>query len=109
MEKIDIMEKATKISISIKEHSEAMQSDAVIFTIPVPQLLNIQGSLENSFESNLSNLRQVEYSSRYAMALYFPDKLPFEIPWTCKYISGDDCLRFISVDTAKRGACMCFI
>ena len=91
------------LTIKSKEHAEEIQSNAVVFTIPVPQILNQKGSIENLMKPYMTELSQVEYSSRYAMALYYTEDLPVDIPWACNYVSDDECLRFISVDTKKRG------
>eukprot|EP00794_Sanderia_malayensis_P012281 gene12281-13546_t len=101
VEKIELINEASWLTFS-KDQPEGFKSDAVISTIPVPQLLNIQGLLQNFLKPHLSKLEQVEYSSRYAMALYFHQNLSNDIPWSCKYLSHDDCLRFISIDTTKR-------
>ena len=49
-------------------------------------------------------LKQVEYSSRFAIGVYFDKDTALDIPWTSKYIEGDPCIRFISIDSKKRNA-----
>jgi len=44
----------------------------------------------------------VQYSSRYAVALYFDQGVKIDVPWTCKYVVDSPCVRFISVDSRKR-------
>ena len=76
--------------------------DSVIVTIPTPQLLNLKGSIQDLLLSKRSSLETVQYSSRYAVALYFEQGAKIDVPWTCKYVVDNPCVRFISVDSRKR-------
>ena len=76
--------------------------DSVIITIPTPQLLNLKGSIQDFLESKRSSLETVQYSSRFALALYFDRGAKVNVPWACKYVVGNPCVRFISVDSRKR-------
>ena len=76
--------------------------DTVIVTIPVPQLLRLEGSIQCAVDSKRALLEDVQYSSRYALALYFALGTNIDVPWTAKYIQGDSCVRFICVDSKKR-------
>lgn len=84
----------------LKESSS--EFDSVIVTIPTPQLLNLKGSIQDLLLSKRSSLEAVQYSSRYAVALYFEQGTKIDVPWTCKYVVDDPCVRFISVDSRKR-------
>lgn len=83
--------------------------DAVILTLPVPQLLQIEGDLISSLEPQLkATLASVKYSSRYALGLFYDaDKVlssprSFDCSWTAKYFD-DPVIRFACWDNVKRG------
>lgn len=76
--------------------------DSVVVTIPTPQLLNLKGSIQGFLASKRSLLESVQYSSRYAVALYFEQGVKINVPWCCKYVTGSPCVRFLSVDSRKR-------
>lgn len=95
------------VTVSSKESHNDISSDAVIITVPVPQLLNLQGTFKDCLKPHEQLLSQVQYSSRYALALYITNKLGIDVPWSCKYVDNDECIRFVSVDTAKRGCGKC--
>lgn len=76
--------------------------DSVIITIPVPQLLGLKGTIQDFLESKRSVLENVEYSSRFAVGLYFDSGAEINVPWTCKYTVGNPSIAFMSVDTRKR-------
>ena len=86
--------------IDLKEN--ASEFDTVIVTIPTPQILNLKGSIQDFLETKRSSLENVQYSSRYALALYFDRGVNINVPWTCKYVVDNSCVRFISVDSRKR-------
>lgn len=92
----------------MKENCEEVNTDHLVFTIPVPQLLKLQGNIQGLLEPFGEDLRRVEYSSRYAMALFFNGESPPDVPWDCNYVSDNDCIRFIGIDNAKRGTGMFF-
>lgn len=82
----------------------------IVFTQPVPQVLgaskySLKGNfLESADPSMLAGLRQVQYSSRFAMAFSFPSaefKWPYN--WDVSYFEGGH-VRYVSHDTAKRRA-----
>ena len=94
--------------------------DAVILTMPVPQILEL---LSNSTEINVndsddynkltSQLKEVRYSSRYAIALMYDssnedekksiiDTVQLENDSCSKYIYGDEIFRYVSLDNYKR-------
>ena len=79
-----------------------MEFDSVIITIPVPQLLGLKGSIQDFLESERSSLENVEYSSRFAVGLYFDIGAEINVPWTCKYVVGNPNVAFIAVETRKR-------
>lgn len=86
--------------IDLKENTS--EFDTVIVTIPTPQILNLKGSIQDFLETKRSSLENVQYSSRFALALYFDRGTKINVPWTCKYVVDNPCVRFISVDSRKR-------
>lgn len=84
----------------VKENSS--EFDSVIVTIPTPQLLNLKGSIQDLLQGKRSFLETAQYSSRYALGLYFEQGAKIDVPWTCKYVVDNPCVRFISVDSRKR-------
>ena len=78
--------------------------DAVLLTMPVPQILALQGSLTQGVDPAIrANLETVTYSSRYALGLMFREKTEtlLRSVWSAKYISHP-VIRFASWDCAKR-------
>ncbi|XP_068081991.1 renalase-like [Anabrus simplex] len=75
--------------------------DAVILTMPVPQILEITKGMPLHSEL-LNALKRVRYSSRYALGLFYDTpNTAFNVPWDAKYI--DNCVfRFIAFDNRKR-------
>ena len=87
----------------MQEKNENITADAVVLTLPVPQLMKLQGDVQSLLEPWKSNLDSVVYSSRYAMGLYFDGQNQLDVPWDCKYVDDNDCIRFVGIDNAKRG------
>lgn len=83
---------------------EAQEFDAVVLTIPVPQLLALGGTVRTSLDpAVLSKLQGVTYSSRYALGLFYDRHVP--VTWTAKYVRGSHVLRFLCWDNTKRSSC----
>ncbi|XP_072335064.1 renalase isoform X2 [Scyliorhinus torazame] len=77
--------------------------DAVVLTMPVPQILQLQGHIENLIsESQRQQLETASYSSRFALALFYEAGTQIGVPWAAKYIVDNPCIRFISIDNKKR-------
>jgi renalase len=78
--------------------------DVVILTMPVPQVLDIGGSIQEIIHKNHNmkyNLESVTFSSRYALCLFFNAKYKFNLGWDSKYIYND-IFRYVSLDNKKR-------
>ena len=80
--------------------------DAVVLTIPTPQLLGLGGGISDIIhqqEDVKTKLESVTYSTRFVLGLFYsgPVDLGGE-SWSCKYISEDPIIRFIAVDNIKR-------
>uniref|UniRef100_A0A1A8G054 Renalase, FAD-dependent amine oxidase n=1 Tax=Nothobranchius korthausae TaxID=1143690 RepID=A0A1A8G054_9TELE len=79
--------------------------DAVVLTIPVPQILELQGDLGNLMSAQQKQkLEGVRYSSRFALALFFSPDVVFSFSWGAKYVTDNHCIRYIAVDNRKRNA-----
>ena len=52
-------------------------------------------------------LEAVSYSSRYALALFFPPAATVPVPWAAWYVPGNPCIRYVAVDDRKRGQGEC--
>nr|XP_060624756.1 renalase isoform X1 [Anolis sagrei ordinatus] len=79
------------------------QFDVVILTMPVPQILQLQGDIGNLInKSQRQQLESVSYSSRYALGLFYEAGTQIDVPWAAQYISNNPCIRFISIDNKKR-------
>ncbi|KAM8924097.1 renalase isoform 2-T2 [Pelodytes ibericus] len=77
--------------------------DAVILTMPVPQILQLQGDIAKLIKENQrQKLETVSYSSRYALGLFYEAGTQIDVPWAAKYITDNPCIRFISIDNKKR-------
>ncbi|XP_015202327.1 renalase isoform X1 [Lepisosteus oculatus] len=81
----------------------AEQFDAVVLTMPVPQILQLQGDIDSLIDrSQRQKLEAVSYSSRYALGLFYKADKQIDVPWAAKYITNNPCIRFISIDNKKR-------
>ena len=74
--------------------------DALVLTMPVPQVLGLEGGLVPPHLE--SHLKEVQYSLRYALGLFFEDATDWtwSCSWTAKYFD-DPVVRFMCWDTAK--------
>ncbi|KAJ3608225.1 hypothetical protein NHX12_025275 [Muraenolepis orangiensis] len=48
-------------------------------------------------------LEEVSYSSRFALALFYPPDAPLSLPWAVRYVSANPCICYLAVDDRKRG------
>ncbi|XP_062234439.1 renalase [Platichthys flesus] len=77
--------------------------DAVILTMPVPQILQLQGDVGQLLSvQQRHQLDEVVYSSRFAAALFFAPDVVFSFPWAARYVTDNSCIRYIAVDSRKR-------
>ncbi|XP_059707050.1 renalase isoform X5 [Haemorhous mexicanus] len=77
--------------------------DVVILTMPVPQILQLQGDIVSIInESQKQQLESVSYSSRYALGLFYEAGTGIGVPWAARYVADNPCVRFISIDNKKR-------
>lgn len=77
--------------------------DVVVLTMPVPQILQLQGDVGSLMgEGQRRQLEEVSYSSRYALGLFYAPQAHIDVPWAAKYVSNNPCIRFIAIDDKKR-------
>ncbi|XP_023571988.1 renalase isoform X2 [Octodon degus] len=86
-----------------KETGSPEQFDFVVLTMPVPQILQLQGDFVNLIsEYQRQQLESVSYSSRYALGLFYEAGMKIDVPWAGQYITSNPCIRFVSIDNKKR-------
>ncbi|XP_006147662.1 renalase isoform X4 [Tupaia chinensis] len=86
-----------------KETGSPEQFDVIVLTVPVPQILQLQGDIVNLIsECQRQQLESVSYSSRYALGLFYEAGTKIDVPWAGQYITTNPCVRFISIDNKKR-------
>lgn len=86
--------------------------DAVVVTVPAPQVLGLNGSMKELLESSgtAERLSHVAYSSRYALALFYESTaaaaVQAAVPFTAWYVPAteDAVIRYIAFDSQKREA-----
>ncbi|KAM3835665.1 renalase isoform 2-T2 [Vipera latastei] len=77
--------------------------DTVILTMPVPQILHLQGDIATIINKHWKQqLESVSFSSRYALGLFYEAGTQLDAPWAVQYISNNPCICFISIDNKKR-------
>lgn len=75
--------------------------DAVVLTMPVPQILALQGNALDNLESHTRrNMEAVTYSSRYALGLFYKESSP-SFEWIMKYFDHP-IIRFVRREVFKR-------
>jgi len=80
--------------------------DIVLLTLPVPQLLSLNGGIKTLINENpevLTNLRKVNYSTRFVLGMFFNRNVDLGVQWASHYVANDPVIRFVSVDNVKRG------
>ncbi|KAM3860008.1 renalase [Diretmus argenteus] len=88
-----------------RKSGEWEEFDAVILTMPVPQILELQGDLGEMLSvSQRQQLDRVVYSSRFALALFFGPDVDLHLPWAIRYVADNACIRYVAVDNRKRNA-----
>jgi len=101
----DISVADEKLNITSKEGTQE-QFDAMILTIPIPQVLDLKGDINEMIINNPvvhDKLKSVEYSTRFAVGLFYDTSVDIPVQWTAKYISGHDIYRYVAIDNKKRG------
>nr|XP_046232874.1 renalase [Scatophagus argus] len=79
--------------------------DAVVLTMPVPQILQLQGDVGHMLSvQQKQQLDGVVYSSRFAVALFFHPDVVFSFPWAARYVTDNPSICYIAADSRKRNA-----
>jgi len=84
------------------ESGKQQLAQAVVLTCPIPQVLELNGSVQEALEPHKEELEKVSYSSRYALGLHYPveawEKLQ-SVPWSGKYFTPDasDVIVWVSI------------
>ncbi|XP_069581243.1 renalase [Brachyistius frenatus] len=79
--------------------------DAVVLTMPVPQILQLEGDVGHLLSvQQKQHLDRVVYSSRFAVALFFSPDVVFSFSWGARYVNDNSCIRYIAADSRKRNA-----
>ncbi|KAK2169433.1 hypothetical protein LSH36_10g12015 [Paralvinella palmiformis] len=79
--------------------------DGVILTMPVPDILQLEGIIPKILDQRpdvRERLKAVQYSSRFAMGLYYKPGTIIDVPWVAKYFHSDPVIVFIAADSKKR-------
>ncbi|KAG3264918.1 renalase isoform X3 [Ictidomys tridecemlineatus] len=86
-----------------REIGSPEQFDLVVLTMPIPQILQLQGDIVNLISKcQRQQLESVSYSSRYALGLFYEAGTKIDVPWAGQYITSNPCIRFVSIDNKKR-------
>ncbi|XP_056153513.1 renalase isoform X2 [Lampris incognitus] len=86
-----------------RKGGEWEEFDAVVLTMPVPQILQLQGDLGKLLSASQKELLEtVSYSSRYALGLFYPPAAHIDVPWAVNYVANNACIRYIAIDDRKR-------
>ena len=76
--------------------------DAVVLTIPLPQVSTVQGNIATLLKEHEKQLTGAEYSSRYAVAFTYKQDVLSLFTWSAKYFQ-DDVIRYVSCESRKKG------
>ncbi|XP_044515165.1 renalase [Gracilinanus agilis] len=86
-----------------KEAGDSEQFDIIILTMPIPQILQLQGDIKNLMsESQKQQLRSVRYSCRFALGLFYEAGTQIDVPWAAQYLPNNPSVCFLSIDNRKR-------
>nr|XP_022319410.1 renalase-like [Crassostrea virginica] len=102
---IQVDVKGDKVELTT-ESGERYQFDSVVLTMPVPQILQLQGTIADIINSKpeiKQKLEQVSYSARFAVGLFYNPNTKLSYTWGGKYIPEDPCIRFVAIENIKRG------
>jgi len=79
--------------------------DAVVLTMPVPQVLQMAGDMPHLISEAPGvrpGLEAVTYSTRFVLGLYYDGAVDLGVDWACKYVTDNPVIRFVSIDNMKR-------
>lgn len=97
---VSIDEKNDRFLLQTEAGDECL-ADGVVLTMPVPQLLEIKGSVQELIRAN-KLLPKVKYSSRFVIVWFYDKNITLpNVDWACKYMDHE-VFRFVSIDNHKR-------
>jgi len=102
---VDITKEDGKWRVLTEQGLEGL-FEAVVLTLPVPQLLDLQGDIAQLISQNSElkqNLESVQFSSRFALGLFFDRPVDLGVDWTSNYIKDHPIFRYVAIDNVKRG------
>ncbi|XP_071952801.1 renalase-like [Antedon mediterranea] len=102
---VQVHDDVESILAGYKSGDKKTPYDVVLLTQPVPKLFQLEGGIHSILTKNsdvLRKLQDVEYSSRYALGLYYPPGTKIDVEWAGKYTYDDPCIRWICIDNKKR-------
>jgi len=107
IESLTVTEDKKRWCVKTKE-GKSEEFPCVILTMPVPQILQLQGDIRDLISSPgcedvKAKLEKVVYSSRYALAAWFGPEVTLDMTWCAKYYNDDPCIRYVAIDAKKRG------
>ncbi|XP_036811718.1 renalase isoform X2 [Oncorhynchus mykiss] len=79
------------------------QFDAVVLTVAIPQILQLQGDVGSLLEEiprQQLGGKLLVGAMRWASST--KAQAHFDVPWAAKYVSNNPCIRFIAIDDQKR-------
>lgn len=87
--------------------------DAVVFTQPVPQYITEespegrpQGNYLDILRKNdiiFPQLEKIRYYSSFSLGLFYDEAITLGLDWTVKYFPDNQILRYVCVDSVRRG------
>ncbi|KAI0233719.1 Renalase [Lamellibrachia satsuma] len=100
----DVSERGAYWQVTDDRAASSETFDCVVLTMPVPQVLGLSGSIQDVIDKEgiREKLKNVTYSSRFALGLFYEPGTEIDVPWTVKYIFDDPCIRFVAIDSKKR-------
>lgn len=96
---IDVSDNAVCCSA---EDGTSERFDALVLTIPLPQVSTLQGNIATSLKEHDKQLSEAVYSSRYAVAFTYKQDVLSLFTWSAKYFQ-DDVIRYVSCEPRKKG------
>ncbi|XP_034049394.1 renalase-like [Thalassophryne amazonica] len=88
-----------------RKNGDSKLFDTIVLTMPVPQILQLQGDMGKLLTiQQRENLGSVVYSSCFALALFFSPETILSFPWAARYVTHNDCIRYIAVDLCRGNA-----
>lgn len=104
-------EQVTQVNVTgntvevVSEGGNTYQCGSLVLTMPVPQILQLKGTIADIIDSRpdvKKKLEMVSYSSRFAVGLFYNQGTKIGYTWGGKYIPEDSCIRFVAIENIKR-------